>query len=117
MANEKKKALIVVDVQNDFCPGGSLAVASGDEVIAPLNKLINTFRPMAASGRFIVFRTRPEPNFTPTCRTTRALPSSQKELMKAPMVIRRLTELISLRFCATKRSKKFGWEDLRPIIA
>jgi nicotinamidase/pyrazinamidase len=43
MANEKKKALIVIDVQNDFCPGGSLAVAKGDEVIAPLNKLIKEF--------------------------------------------------------------------------
>jgi len=43
MANEKKKALIVVDVQNDFCPGGSLAVANGDEVIAPLNRLIKEF--------------------------------------------------------------------------
>ena len=43
MANEKKKALIVVDVQNDFCPGGSLAVANGDEVVAPLNKLISEF--------------------------------------------------------------------------
>jgi len=43
MANEKKKALIVVDVQNDFCPGGSLAVANGDEVIAPLNRLIREF--------------------------------------------------------------------------
>ncbi len=32
MANEKKQALIVVDVQNDFCPGGTLAVAHGDEV-------------------------------------------------------------------------------------
>jgi nicotinamidase/pyrazinamidase len=38
-----KKALIVVDVQNDFCPGGSLAVAHGDEVVAPLNKLIKEF--------------------------------------------------------------------------
>jgi len=43
MQNDKKKALIVVDVQNDFCPGGSLAVANGDEVIAPLNELIKTF--------------------------------------------------------------------------
>ena len=43
MANEKKKALIVVDVQNDFCPGGSLAVANGDEVIAPLNELMKAF--------------------------------------------------------------------------
>ncbi len=38
-----KKALIVVDVQNDFCPGGSLAVANGNEVVAPLNKLIKEF--------------------------------------------------------------------------
>jgi nicotinamidase/pyrazinamidase len=30
-------------VQNDFCPGGSLAVAQGDEVIAPLNQLIKEF--------------------------------------------------------------------------
>jgi len=37
------RALIVVDVQNDFCPGGSLAVERGDEVVAPLNKLINEF--------------------------------------------------------------------------
>src|SRR5258705_11502635 len=43
MADEKKRALIVVDVQNDFCPGGALAVASGDEVVAPLNKLIDEF--------------------------------------------------------------------------
>jgi nicotinamidase/pyrazinamidase len=31
------KAFIVVDVQNDFCPGGSLAVAGGDEVVAVIN--------------------------------------------------------------------------------
>lgn len=38
-----KQALIVVDVQNDFCPGGTLAVPHGDEVIAPLNQLIDEF--------------------------------------------------------------------------
>jgi len=43
MSNEKKRALIVVDVQNDFCPGGSLAVAHGDEVVPPLNKLMKEF--------------------------------------------------------------------------
>src|SRR5216684_2588567 len=43
MANGEKRALIVVDVQNDFCPGGSLPVAHGDEVVAPLNKLIKEF--------------------------------------------------------------------------
>ena len=40
MANQ---ALIVVDVQNDFCPGGALAVPHGDEVVQPLNKLIDEF--------------------------------------------------------------------------
>lgn len=43
MANEKKRALIVVDVQNDFCPGGALAVPRGDEVVGPLNGLIEEF--------------------------------------------------------------------------
>ena len=43
MPNQKKRALIVVDVQNDFCPGGSLAVAHGDEVVSPLNRLITEF--------------------------------------------------------------------------
>ncbi len=43
MSETKKKALIVVDVQNDFCPGGSLAVKHGDEVVAPLNKLMKEF--------------------------------------------------------------------------
>ena len=36
-------ALIVVDVQNDFCPGGALAVAGGDEIVAPINRLIEKF--------------------------------------------------------------------------
>jgi nicotinamidase/pyrazinamidase len=36
-------ALIVVDVQNDFCPGGALAVAEGDQVVAVLNRLMREF--------------------------------------------------------------------------
>jgi nicotinamidase/pyrazinamidase len=43
MSGNNKRALIVVDVQNDFCPGGALAVAQGDEVVAPLNKLVEEF--------------------------------------------------------------------------
>jgi nicotinamidase/pyrazinamidase len=43
VSSSSKLALIVVDVQNDFCPGGALAVAQGDEVVAPLNKLIDEF--------------------------------------------------------------------------
>jgi nicotinamidase/pyrazinamidase len=38
-----KQALIVVDVQNDFCPGGKLAVPQGDEVVEPLNRQIEQF--------------------------------------------------------------------------
>jgi nicotinamidase/pyrazinamidase len=33
------QALIVVDVQNDFCPGGALAVRDGDAVVEPINRL------------------------------------------------------------------------------
>jgi nicotinamidase/pyrazinamidase len=36
----KGDALIVVDMQNDFLPGGSLAVKGGDEVLSPLNQYI-----------------------------------------------------------------------------
>src|SRR5512139_60505 len=36
-------ALLIVDVQNDFLPGGALAVAEGDAVIAPLNRCIAAF--------------------------------------------------------------------------
>ena len=37
------EALIVIDVQNDFCPGGALAVAGGDEIVAPINELMSEF--------------------------------------------------------------------------
>ena len=36
---KNKTALIMVDVQNDFCPGGSLAVAEGDKIVEQLNLL------------------------------------------------------------------------------
>jgi nicotinamidase/pyrazinamidase len=39
-----QEALIIVDVQNDFCPGGALAVAGGDKVVAVLNRLIARFQ-------------------------------------------------------------------------
>lgn len=37
------KALIVIDVQNDFCPGGKLAVADGDAILPAVNGLIADF--------------------------------------------------------------------------
>jgi len=41
-------ALLLVDVQNDFCPGGALPVPEGDRVIPVLNRLIQRFK---AAGR------------------------------------------------------------------
>src|SRR5207253_1700376 len=46
--------LIVVDVQNDFLPGGSLAVAGGDEVVPPLNAYLAAF----ARAGLPIFATR-----------------------------------------------------------
>ncbi len=37
------EALIVIDVQNDFCPGGALAVADGDAIIPGLNALMSEY--------------------------------------------------------------------------
>lgn len=43
------KALLVVDVQNDFCPGGALAVKEGDQIIPVINKLMDSFEIVIAS--------------------------------------------------------------------
>jgi nicotinamidase/pyrazinamidase len=47
-------ALLVVDVQRDFCPGGALAVKDGDEVVPGLNKSIKAF----SSAGLPIFFTR-----------------------------------------------------------
>lgn len=39
-----RRALIIVDVQNDFCPGGALPVPGGDKVIGPTNTMIDFAR-------------------------------------------------------------------------
>lgn len=49
-----KDALVIVDVQNDFCPGGALAVERGDEVVPRLNAYIEKF----SSAGLPVFATR-----------------------------------------------------------
>lgn len=36
-------ALIVIDVQNDFCPGGALAVAGGDDIVGGINDIMDDF--------------------------------------------------------------------------
>ncbi len=47
-----KDALLVVDVQNDFLPGGALPVADGDQIILGINELISKFHD---SDNIIVF--------------------------------------------------------------
>jgi nicotinamidase/pyrazinamidase len=44
MLPERGDALILVDVQNDFLPGGSLAVPDGDKIIPELNNFIQLFK-------------------------------------------------------------------------
>jgi nicotinamidase/pyrazinamidase len=46
-----RDALIIVDVQNDFCPGGALPVAEGDQVVPALNRYIEKFK---AAGLSII---------------------------------------------------------------
>ena len=49
--NFPASALIIIDVQNDFCPGGELGVENGDQVIEPLNRLSMHFA--ARAGRVV----------------------------------------------------------------
>ena len=57
--------LIVVDVQNDFCPGGALAVPQGDEIVPIVNRLATQFRNVALtqdwhpSGHLLFASTHP----------------------------------------------------------
>ncbi len=50
----KKDAIIIVDVQRDFCPGGALPVPQGDQVVPIINEYINQFTAMNAR----IFATR-----------------------------------------------------------
>jgi nicotinamidase/pyrazinamidase len=43
------KALLLVDVQNDFCPGGTLAVPEGDKVVPVINQMMDSFPLVIAS--------------------------------------------------------------------
>ena len=51
---DEKDALIVVDVQNCFCPGGAIPVSKGDEIVPVINKYIKKFKKIGAK----IFATR-----------------------------------------------------------
>ena len=44
-----RDAFVVIDVQNDFCPGGALAAPDGDGVVAPINRLMSLFTHVVAA--------------------------------------------------------------------
>jgi nicotinamidase/pyrazinamidase len=50
--DRERDALVVVDVQHDFLPGGALAVAEGDQVVAPIAKLAPAFTTVVATQDF-----------------------------------------------------------------
>ncbi len=43
------KTLLIVDVQNDFCPGGALAIDDGNKVVPVINQIISKFDLVLAS--------------------------------------------------------------------
>jgi nicotinamidase/pyrazinamidase len=51
------KGLLIVDVQNDFCPGGALAVPRGDRVVSVINTLMERFPVIVASKDWHPHRT------------------------------------------------------------
>ena len=44
----RSDALLIIDPQNDFCPGGALAVVGGDEIMTPIAQLAKRFRDAGA---------------------------------------------------------------------
>jgi nicotinamidase/pyrazinamidase len=45
----RESVLLIIDVQNDFCPGGNLAVKSGDEVVPIINRIMPAFTRVVAT--------------------------------------------------------------------
>jgi nicotinamidase/pyrazinamidase len=43
VTHSDRDVLLIVDIQNDFCPGGALAVPQGDEIVPAVNRLANSF--------------------------------------------------------------------------
>lgn len=44
MTHSATTALVMIDIQNDFCPGGALAVSGGDQIIARVNNMQDDFK-------------------------------------------------------------------------
>jgi nicotinamidase/pyrazinamidase len=82
MADLGKAVLIAVDIQNDFCPGGALAVAEGDAVVAVANRLAPLF------GAFVVTQDwHPPDHMSFATNTLAGEPFSTVEAPYGPQVL------------------------------
>ena len=62
MTVKDKSALLIVDLQIDFCPGGNLAVPEGDRIVPPVNRLTRGFeRVVATQDWHCLLYTSPSP--------------------------------------------------------
>lgn len=46
---DEKNALLIIDIQNDFCPGGALPVPEGDQVTTVINNIVKKFYKVIAT--------------------------------------------------------------------
>lgn len=61
------KALLIVDLQNDFCPGGALPAPEGDRIVPVINKLMDKFDVVLASKDWHPDNTVHFENWPPHC--------------------------------------------------
>lgn len=76
------EALVVIDVQNDFCPGGALAVAEGDAIIPRINALMDEFATVILTQDW-----HPATHASFAANHDGAAPFSLKEMPYGPQVL------------------------------
>ena len=82
MINNNTDVFLIIDVQNDFCPGGALAVADGDAVVAPINSLSSKF-----THRVVTQDWHPAGHLSFACSHAGAEPFSEIELAYGPQTL------------------------------
>ena len=75
-------ALIAIDIQNDFCPGGALAVDEGDAVVPQVNALMDDF-----AVRVLTQDWHPEDHLSFAANHAGAAPFSMTEMPYGPQVL------------------------------
>ncbi|MGR3465102.1 bifunctional nicotinamidase/pyrazinamidase [Limimaricola sp.] len=76
------EALIVIDMQNDFCPGGALAVAEGDAIVPGINALMDDFAAVILTQDW-----HPADHLSFASQHANAAPMSMTEMPYGPQVL------------------------------